>query len=57
MIHKTENRKDPIVREVYMLSEDDQEGEGFTEEEETKSKGFFQKLKDRVGSLFGWWFL
>jgi hypothetical protein len=53
MIHKTENRKDPIVREVYMLSEDDQEGEGFTKEEETKSKGFFQKLKDRVGSLFG----
>lgn len=41
LMHKNEDRRDPIVREVYML-------EGEPEE----AQGYFQALKQKVSSLF-----
>ena len=44
LIHGSEDRKDPIVREVYMLEEEDIVGE-------EESRGLFQKIKDKISSV------
>lgn len=44
LIHGSEDRNDPIVREVYMLEEEDIVGE-------EESRGLFQKIKDKISSV------